>query len=670
VDTTDGSNYVDLGTTQLLSVPYALYAKEVSTVTAADLDHWNAAYGWGNHALAGYLTSYTETDPLFNASPAHSITATQILHWNTAYSWGNHALAGYLTSYTETDPVWLTEQDNYQMNIDTTQWDATRHWVQSQGYLTEYTETDTSFWRRDGTNLMPKNSADNVGIGMTPSYKLDVNGSVRMNDAVTMTGITEGGDNDTLMLALNPATKQLYYRNAGEIGGGGSGGEANTASNLGSGTGLFKQKSGVDLQFYSLLSTNSILTVAHDNPNNVVDLTINQSSIDHNSLMNYDAHRHFFQKNIDTVNTSLSGLLKSNSGFLSSITDNSTNWNTAYSWGNHADAGYLTSETDPQVGSIEENYLSKWDGDALVSSIVYESNTGKIGIGMNGPAEKLEVDGKVRADEGFNCNGSDGISDTVNQITAFDFDNFKLKYRTSIVTGGITTYISPESDWIDTVGDFIIQFTNCGDPLHDSRDGQIYPTVLIGAQCWMAANLNTGTMVNGTVTMTDNGVIEKYCYNNNAANCAVYGGLYQWDEVMNYTESPGAQGICPDGWHIPTDEEWCTLSLTLDETSDCDAVGDASSYIAGGMMKEAGTAHWVDPNTAATNESGFTGLPAGYRSFSSFQFYSLGYYTGFWSSSPNDDIEIWYRDLYYDNGELYRDSYNRSYGFAVRCIMD
>jgi uncharacterized protein (TIGR02145 family) len=88
------------------------------------------------------------------------------------------------------------------------------------------------------------------------------------------------------------------------------------------------------------------------------------------------------------------------------------------------------------------------------------------------------------------------------------------------------------------------------------------------------------------------------------------------------------------------------------------------------MIKEAGTAHWFAPNTDATNVSGFTGLPAGYRSYSSFSFYSLGTYTGFWSSSPHNDIEIWYRDLYDDTGELYRDSYHKAYGFSARCVKD
>ena len=100
----------------------------------------------------------------------------------------------------------------------------------------------------------------------------------------------------------------------------------------------------------------------------------------------------------------------------------------------------------------------------------------------------------------------------------------------------------------------------CGNPIIDVRDGQSYNTVLIGAQCWMAENLNLGTMIQGTTEMSDNSIVEKYCYNNNTANCDVYGGLYQWHEIMQYINTPGVQGLCPANWHLPTDAEWTILT--------------------------------------------------------------------------------------------------------------
>ncbi|MFP4471865.1 MAG: FISUMP domain-containing protein, partial [Bacteroidales bacterium] len=104
---------------------------------------------------------------------------------------------------------------------------------------------------------------------------------------------------------------------------------------------------------------------------------------------------------------------------------------------------------------------------------------------------------------------------------------------------------------------------NCGDPLIDVRDGQSYATVQIGDQCWMAENLNLGERIDGSEEMADNGIIEKYCYDDDPANCETYGGLYQWNEMMQYNTA-GSQGICPEGWSVPTDEEWKTLEGTVD----------------------------------------------------------------------------------------------------------
>jgi len=99
----------------------------------------------------------------------------------------------------------------------------------------------------------------------------------------------------------------------------------------------------------------------------------------------------------------------------------------------------------------------------------------------------------------------------------------------------------------------------CGNNFTDIRDGKSYPTVQIGTQCWMAANLNYGSILNSSQVQNDNCISEKYCYNDVTGNCTKYGGLYQWDEVMKYDDTPAGQGLCPPGWHVPTDSEWTTL---------------------------------------------------------------------------------------------------------------
>ncbi len=166
----------------------------------------------------------------------------------------------------------------------------------------------------------------------------------------------------------------------------------------------------------------------------------------------------------------------------------------------------------------------------------------------------------------------------------------------------------PDMGWLNTIGNFepsegyyikvnsIDTLTTspwqCGDIIFDSRNEQVYNTVLIGNQCWISENLNIGMRIDGVNNQTNNGILEKYCYNNIEDSCDVYGGLYQWDEMMQYTTTEGVQGICPTGWHLPTDDEWRSLDVFL------------GTEVAGGKMKEIGTTHWNSPNTGATNTSG------------------------------------------------------------------
>jgi uncharacterized protein (TIGR02145 family) len=197
----------------------------------------------------------------------------------------------------------------------------------------------------------------------------------------------------------------------------------------------------------------------------------------------------------------------------------------------------------------------------------------------------------------------------------------------------------------------------CGDPFTDPRDGQTYNTVQIGTQCWMAENLNIGEMINGGSNMTNNGVIEKYCYNNDPANCETYGGLYQWDEMMEYTTTQGVQGICPSGWYLPTDGEWTTVTDFL-----------GGENVAGGKMKETGTTHWYPPNAAATNESGFTALPGGYYYGGSF--YGLGSFGNWWSSTEYSSTYAWRRNMSYVYGTVYRVGTSKTTGFSACCLRN
>jgi uncharacterized protein (TIGR02145 family) len=195
-------------------------------------------------------------------------------------------------------------------------------------------------------------------------------------------------------------------------------------------------------------------------------------------------------------------------------------------------------------------------------------------------------------------------------------------------------------------------------------DGNTYKTVQIGTQVWMAENLKTAKYNDGTriPNITDNTqwsnlTTGAWCYNdNNAAKNAKYGKLYNWYAVSPTTN--GNKNVCPTGWHVPTDAEWTVLTDYL-----------GGEIVAGGKLKEVGTANWISPNTDATNISLFTGLPGGYRSrFGDYS--SIGSYGSWWSSTEDNTDYAWYRNLFNLNGNANRNFFRKKLGLSVRCLRD
>ncbi|MEI7662411.1 MAG: fibrobacter succinogenes major paralogous domain-containing protein [Bacteroidota bacterium] len=186
--------------------------------------------------------------------------------------------------------------------------------------------------------------------------------------------------------------------------------------------------------------------------------------------------------------------------------------------------------------------------------------------------------------------------------------------------------------------------------------GQTYHTVQAGSQCWLRENLNAGREIDSTQIPSNNHSIEKYCYNDDKNYCMVYGGLYTWNEMMQYATAEGARGICPAGWHIPADAEWITLTDEL-----------GSIKVAGGKMKEIDFDHWAHPNTGADNSSGFTALPGGYRLGRDSQ--DIYMYAHFWSSTPVGN-QAGARALSSQTAEVSPLPETTNLGFSVRCIRD
>jgi uncharacterized protein (TIGR02145 family) len=211
--------------------------------------------------------------------------------------------------------------------------------------------------------------------------------------------------------------------------------------------------------------------------------------------------------------------------------------------------------------------------------------------------------------------------------------------------------------WVKAKDDGIIVFNTT--PVVDSckskafiYQGKFYNTVKIGDQCWMAENLDVGTMVDSLANQTDNDTTEKYCYNNDPLHCALYGGLYQWDEAMQYSTTPGARGICPTGWHLPTFEEYQALSSTVG--------GEGNALKVAGVGAGSGV---------GTNASGFSSLLAGRRNTTG-AFTSRGVISYFWRSTQVGAEYAYYMALNSATGTIFLGYDSKSFGFSVRCIAD
>lgn len=204
----------------------------------------------------------------------------------------------------------------------------------------------------------------------------------------------------------------------------------------------------------------------------------------------------------------------------------------------------------------------------------------------------------------------------------------------------------------------------CGTSRVIDADGNVYATVQIGNQCWLAENLKVGRRIAGASAQSDNGIIEKYCHSNDENICAREGGLYQWNEAMQYVTTPGAQGICPDGWHIPTDSEQHILEDYLKAAdSSCDARrnGVWDCVPAGSHL------FYFLPNS--DNSSGFSAPLAGYRDPDG-TFYHRGTNAYFWSSSEGAAGEAWKRYLDSGSSAIGRCDSDKTNAFSVRCLKD
>ncbi len=224
---------------------------------------------------------------------------------------------------------------------------------------------------------------------------------------------------------------------------------------------------------------------------------------------------------------------------------------------------------------------------------------------------------------------------------------------------------------------YTVENTNScpGAPNVFDYDGNYYNTVQIGDQCWMKENLNTTRDAGGND-------ISRLCFNNNFENCDLYGGLYTWATMMNgsagsNTNPSDVQGICSNGWHLPSDAEWTELTDYLINTYNDITANNVGNKLQscrqvnsplGGDCSTSAHPRWdSNPTYYGTNDFGFSALPGG--GYNGGSFFFLGRY-GYWWSSTEYSSNAWLRSMNYNDGEVYRGNYGKFYSFSVRCVRD
>lgn len=302
----------------------------------------------------------------------------------------------------------------------------------------------------------------------------------------------------------------------------------------------------------------------------------------------------------------------------------------------------LDSDKDGLPDAIEKvlgTYMTKADTDGDGFNDLQEIKSGYSplisgGVGKYSPQEWDLVKGKIKIE---------------------DREFYEREFEAPVLSPSPAISLSPSPSSSQAPVSFI-----CGTSIVKDVDNNIYNTVKIGEQCWLKENLKVGIKINGSVNAANNGIIEKYCYDNADENCATGGGLYQWNEAMGYITTSGAQGICPVGWHIPKDSEWYILENGLkDEGQTCDANRsikyEYQCNTAGIKLKIGGI-------------SGFDSILSGFH-LTDGAFGNPGIGANFWSSTENG-TNVWNRYLEDARSGIERSEADKADGFSVRCLKD
>jgi len=327
--------------------------------------------------------------------------------------------------------------------------------------------------------------------------------------------------------------------------------------------------------------------------------------------------------------------------YLNGLTCGTTYYTRAYAI-NGAGTAYgneLTFTTDPGLPTVTTSNITNIGLNSVTSGGNVTSDGGE-NVTSRGICWGTSPNPTISGNH--TSNGS-GLGTFVSNVTGLTTNT--LYYIRAYATNSVGTVYGEELG-------FTTLLNPCAGTPTVTYEGHVYNTVQIGTQCWLRENLNVGVKIDGNSNQTDNSVIEKWCYNNLESNCDAYGALYQWNEIMQYVNTPAAQGICPPGWHIPTNSEYATLEIYASSESD--------------KLRETGTAHW-DSENGATNDFNFTAVGAGHRTSG---FDLLKNILNLWTSDEQSVNEAWHYDLNNSVNPIISGYSLKESGFSVRCIKN
>ncbi len=627
IDVTGGTGYVEMGTTQLLSVPYALYAQNADT---AD--------------------TYFENDPVFTLHPSAGISSGNISDWSEAHGWGNHALIGYVpgTRTLTINGTALDLSDNRSWSVGTVTsvglslpsiFSVSGSPITTSGTLNASLASQTAnliFASPDGGSGNPSFrvlvAADipNLDWSKITSGKPTTISGYGITDAIATTGNqTIAGDKTFSSTIIGNISG-----NAGTV----TNGVYTTGNQSINGTKSFNNIIGGSISGNAGTVTNGVYTTGNQSINGT-----------------------------KTFNNIIGGSISGNAGTVT---------NGVYTTGNQTIAGTKTftgittvltpvnstdAATKAYVDEVKAILFRTTDPSDLLAAGASVSDLLAAGVSIidllaagvsiaDFLAAGVSVSDLLAAGASLSDLLAAGAS--VSDLLAAGV-SFIVLFNAGVGVGaleqnGVTSQELTDAGLIGTISDI---------------DENSYKWVKIGTQIWMAENLKTTKYDDGTdisnLTLNADWLAEDgtaghngaYCWHNNDEANKTYGALYNWYAVANTSL------LCPSDWHVPSDEEWTTLTTYLGGES-----------VAGGKLKETGNVHWNSPNTGATNESGFTAFPGGRRQNGMFD--NLRSYSFLWSATAYTDTWARFRGISGNDVSIYNSVMIDKNGFTVRCLKD